>query len=374
MLVSVPQFAQLDDLLERICEKLQITQTQQETAKQRYEGVGEWLSSEESALAAADPRIYPQGSLRIGTTVKPLAEQEYDVDLVCELDLNWEQYEAVAVLNAIEARLRENKRYVPLIERKNRCLRLNYANEFHMDILPACPDCQKNHGCVKVPDRKAKEWKDSNPKGYAEWFENRAKEMLLFVEKAIEPFPGLEPLKRKPALKRTVQLIKRYRDLTFQDNPELAPISIILTTLAGMRYEGQASVNKALAFILSEIVGNIPNGGRRLVVLNPTNRDEDFSEKWDDNPALYGSFVQWVKEFNMRWMEVNATRGIHNIARILKVMFGETVTEIALKEQVEFMEKSRQGGTLRALSSTGTLVTAPTAQSIPVRKNTFHGE
>ncbi|MFF3024420.1 nucleotidyltransferase [Gottfriedia sp. NPDC057948] len=81
--------------------------------------------------------MYPQGSLSISTTVKPLAKQEFDLDLVCQINQSWQGKDSLKLLDSIEKRLKENKIYQDMVERKNRCIRLNYANEFLMDILPA---------------------------------------------------------------------------------------------------------------------------------------------------------------------------------------------------------------------------------------------
>ena len=62
---------QLADLLWRICVGLQITPTQYETAKQHYTAVGRWLEADGSLLQTLAPSIYPQGSVLIGTTVRP---------------------------------------------------------------------------------------------------------------------------------------------------------------------------------------------------------------------------------------------------------------------------------------------------------------
>jgi hypothetical protein len=373
-MINIGSYNQLDDLLDRVCERLQINPSQQKQAEERYKSVGEWLSANDSGLAIASPIIYPQGSLRIGTTVKPLNDQDYDLDIVCELSLDWRRCDPLKILDAIESRLSQNRNYLPLIERKNRCIRLNYANEFHLDILPACPDSQKNHGCVKVPDRKVHEWKDSNPRGFAEWFEDRSEKFKPFLAKIVEPIPELEPPERKSPLKRMVQLIKRYRDISFKDEPELAPISIILTTLAGSYYNGQTSINESLLFVLNEIMKNIRNGYRRIVVLNPTNKNEDFSDKWDDNLNLYKSFTNWIVNFKTLWLKVNNTSGIHNIARILKEMFGENIINIALKEQTEFIENLRKRNKLGVIPITGSLSTDPSLSGIMVPKNTFYGK
>ena len=132
---------QLDDLLERICSKLQITPTQHEQADDRYRAIGDWLEAEGSPLARAKPVIYPQGSLRIGTTVRPLTRREYDLDLVCELELDWRRIpNPVILLDVVEMRLKDHETYRTMLERKNRCIRVKYANQFHLDILPGCPD------------------------------------------------------------------------------------------------------------------------------------------------------------------------------------------------------------------------------------------
>ena len=97
---------QLDDLLERICLKLQLSPTQHKLAEDRYMAIANWLEVEGSPLQALLPIIYPQGSLRIGTTVKPWARQEYDLDFVCELQADWRQtLNPLALLDVVEGRL-----------------------------------------------------------------------------------------------------------------------------------------------------------------------------------------------------------------------------------------------------------------------------
>ena len=45
-----------------------------------------------------------------------------------------------ALKKAIGDCLRDNGHYAPLLEEMPRCWRLNYANEFHMDITPSIPN------------------------------------------------------------------------------------------------------------------------------------------------------------------------------------------------------------------------------------------
>src|SRR5436190_295449 len=81
----VPAVSSLDDLLHRLCIGLQLSPTDYKLAVEHYQAIGRYLQAEGSPIAKYDPDIYPQGSLRIGTTVKPRGRQEFDLDLVCEL-------------------------------------------------------------------------------------------------------------------------------------------------------------------------------------------------------------------------------------------------------------------------------------------------
>ena len=79
--------AQLATLLTYGAEALDLTPTQYQDAVQKYQAVGAWLNKPDSPLAAADPLVYPQGSIAIGTATKPVGRDEFDLDLVCQLQL-----------------------------------------------------------------------------------------------------------------------------------------------------------------------------------------------------------------------------------------------------------------------------------------------
>ena len=46
----------LSFLLDRVCRAIQLTETQQEDARQKYEAVSAWLAAPESALRVFDPQ------------------------------------------------------------------------------------------------------------------------------------------------------------------------------------------------------------------------------------------------------------------------------------------------------------------------------
>lgn len=367
---------QLDELLQLICEELQLPRSRYLHAVERYEAACHWIEAPGSVLAAYHPKIYPQGSMKHGTTVKRTDCEEYDLDLVCEFQVNPTLFiPPMRLLKLVEARFREHKSYASILELKNRCLRLNYANEFHMDILPACPDVTSGGSCLVVPDRKSQTWKASNPKGYADWFESRcAMVYVVMAERArmlgkAEPVPEQESVPEKAILKRLVQLLKRWRDLKYRNDLCNAPISMVLTTLAAAHYQGQLSVADALSDVLAKIVQLTETSAPRIYVLNPANSKEDLSERWND-PAQYRAFVKGIRELHQQWHAVVTAKGIPNLARQLLNLFGEPVN-MAITKQAKGVQTMRAQSALRA-SSAGLLSTAP-AVGIAMRSNTFHG-
>lgn len=375
---------QMEDLLQRICSTLQITRTQYDAIETSYGAVAKWLSGDEDLLKDVDVVIYPQGSLRIGTTVKPLSKQEYDLDLVCELKLDWSKNDAMEVFDAIKKRMLQNETYAQMVEVKKRCVRLNYAGNYHLDILPACPtDLVSDDCCIKVPDRSVEGWKDSNPKGYAEWFDKIANDYIplqqyeLFEKSAeIQPLPDVEPVELKPPLKRAVQLIKRYRDVYFENNTEFAPISIVLTTLAAQTYNKQGSVAETIQGVLdgiSVLLSKAQQENKRLKVENPMNPLEDLSERWDNDAMGYKHFVKFVYDFQREWNQIMDLRGIQYVSTALIGMFkGHLPVEEELRKQANFMRVLREKNKL-GVTSSGILTTSMLSNTIPVKGHNFYG-
>src|SRR5690606_18754498 len=84
-----PQQIEHAKLLEQIAEALDLTPAQYALAVSRYESIGQHLESIDGTLAKHSPSVYTQGSFRIGTTIRPLNDEDvFDIDLVCELQMD----------------------------------------------------------------------------------------------------------------------------------------------------------------------------------------------------------------------------------------------------------------------------------------------
>jgi hypothetical protein len=272
------------------------------------------------------------------------------------------------VYDLVAARLREHAVYRAILQPKNRCLRINYAGNFHLDIIPACP----NGGmAIKVPDRELAAWKTSNPVGYADWFFRRCQYRSRLLEKAMDarvrPLPSNVPSERKYPLQRAVQLLKRHRDSFFDGNPDAAR-SILLTTLAAEAYQGQESLTLTLDGIVDGIRGFIASAISIPQVPNPTNPEENFAAGWNtETYPQFGKYLQSVRQHLDRLMQGD---GIDQMTKSLGGLVGQPLAERAVLAQARQTEELRNTRSLRVESRTGRL---STAAGIVIQRNTFFG-
>ena len=370
----------LEDLLRRITATLQLSRTQRQNAEERYDGVSRWLKNYDSPLAPHDPHIFPQGSLALGTTTKPIGKNEYDLDFVMLLRRPTHYFYPQDLLNVLFEWLDKSPHYQSLLQVKRRCIRLDYADEFHMDILPAVPDYERMGTCILVPDvpnNGLSKWTFSNPLGFIDWFEERAglanwEEELSAMRAQVDPIPGQLELHEVPPLKSTVQLVKRHRDIFFNHDMDRAPISIVLTTLCGDHYKGAGNVVHSLTGVLGSIYDAVISTPGALEVHNPRNDAEILSERWGDDPSLYSDFKDWLFGFRKLWGEILQAEGSKQ-NKLLKHLFGEDVVDNSLNAQADMVKTLRERGGLHLLQA-GTLSISPGMQkSVRVRQHRFYG-
>lgn len=73
----------INKLYEYIVDEISISDTMLDKAIKSYGAVGKWLGDCDPGL---DVKIMPQGSVNLGTVIKPISdEDDYDIDLVCLL-------------------------------------------------------------------------------------------------------------------------------------------------------------------------------------------------------------------------------------------------------------------------------------------------
>lgn len=362
-MLTTDQKEQFSDILEELGNSLDITETEYNAAVKSYQAIGEQLTKKDSELIPYEPEILPQGSFMLGTMVRPINdEDDLDIDLVCQLKTKKESWVQYDVKQKVGDQIKKNELYQKLLDDEGRrCWTLKYRDDsdnpkekYHLDILPSIVDkgyrillekafSDKSLDSVKelgirITDRESgdyytetnhKEWLKSNPFGYARWFFQQATldiTKAFALNESIKPVPSYS--KNKLPLQRVVQILKRHRDMMFNGNED-KPISIIITTLASRAYQKETNILLALQNIINKMPNYIDeiyskeHGQSIKWIANPVNNEENFADKWPDNPKKQKNFYDWLEQVKKDIQETTQLRGIHNIQESLEKSFGK---------------------------------------------------
>jgi hypothetical protein len=393
---------QFGRILGYIADSLDISEACFEEAEERYQAVGKWLERDGSIVEKYNPAIYTQGSFRLGTVIKPITDEEkYDIDLVCELNLTKKQVSQKLLKDLVGIEIKSyasaNNMKHPA-EEARRCWTLNYADgtQFHMDILPCIPDSAafklilKSRGipgsisdhAIAITDNTLpnydyldEDWLRSNPKGYAEWFKECMKiqfevRRMVLAKSISAKAEDVPDYKVKTTLQRAIQLLKRHRDIMFEQDPEDKPISMIITTLAAHAYNNEADLYEALDSIIKGMPNYILTRNGSPWIPNPVNPDENFADKWKEKPKKKLNFRKWLVRVAEDLSSAFNKTGIHEVGDRLKPAFGDRAVNEAVKKLGDDFRSKRKSGLLGMAAGTGIL---SDSGSIPVRDHTFYG-
>jgi hypothetical protein len=226
-------------------------------------GLRDYLSKQYD-LPTSD--IFIQGSCANDTAIKPLKDDDYDVDIVavCAGDNDTPDEALDEVVSVLEG----NGIYAGKIDPPMAaCVRLRYADEeiggFHVDIVSARPSATAP---LEVP-RREEEWHDSAPAEYTDWCRDRG-----------------------PSFARTVKALKRWRDEEPGTRDSISSILLQVMVADWMPSEGPdgsrlAATLHGLHSYLSSVVG-VPE------VPNPVLATEDLASRWE--LAKCNRFRQYV--------------------------------------------------------------------------------
>ena len=333
--------------------------------------------------------ITPQGSLRLGTIIQPITEDDdLDVDLVYRLiekKATWTQFN---IKSLVGNRLKEHGIYKDMLDEEGRrCWTLLYRQDsdnakehYHMDILPCVADtgyterlqrmvalsfsaAEVDKIAIRITDNKTPEyytstdkgdWMKSNPDGYAMWFASRCKnatEVRATIMNSIMPIGTY--VAEKSILQRIVQILKRHRDIMF-NGEEDKPISIIITTLASRAYQGETNLFEGLSNVIDNMEMYIRrNADGTYLIENPVNHEENFADKWATHPKRKDNFFKWLRKLKEDKNAIISLKGVQ-LREKFAGSFGKNVTTKIFAEMTKSHKDNASNGKLR-ISTTGAI-------------------
>lgn len=211
-----------------------------------------------------------QGSWAHRTIIRPQEGKEYDADVLIHIDENddWatDKAQYIEQMHWALGRAGYDDRH-----RKTRCVRVQYANDSHIDLVPYVTTWT---GAQRIVNRNTGQWEDTNPEGITSWMSERD-----------DITNG--------NFRKVVRLMKYLRD---HKNSFTGTRSIILTTLLGERVSSYASVFEP------GVYGNVPKTLVRLVedldtwlqgqcdmptVSDPSSPGTTFNHRWREESFQY---------------------------------------------------------------------------------------
>lgn len=213
-----------------------------------------------------------QGSWAHETIIKPIEGNEFDADfmLVMEEEDGWvpRQY-----IGAVYDALRATDRYKDKVTRKDRCVRVQYANECHIDIVPYLELADGRKVIVNFDsDNEAGSdgngvWEETHPAAFTKWMKDQD-----------DIANG--------HLRRTIRLMKYLRDHHMQFKRTK---SVILTVVLGERVSAGNKVTDPayysdLPTAFTHILEDLDAWMRANPILpelpDPSGANNNFNHRW----------------------------------------------------------------------------------------------
>ena len=246
-------------------------------------------------------KIERQGSYALGTIIKPADENtEYDADIL--LYMKYEKgKDPKEYIDELYRCIREDKVYKEKAHRKTRCVSLNYAGDFHLDIVPCIT---KEDGKQYICNYKTNEFEQTDGTGYRDWFNDKTKIT-------------------HGNLKRVTRLLKYLRD----HKGNFTAKSILLTTLIGRTVYDEddgdlfKSVPDSLKIVSNRINDFLQRNPIMPKITNPVLPEEDFTRHWDQKK--YDNFRSLFNLYNNKINEAFDAKEHDDSVEKWRDVFGE---------------------------------------------------
>jgi len=390
-----------DILLREVARKIQLPPFLHNLAVERYETIYGWLGRPESRLRTVLGDIYPQGSMKIGSSISSKFDtDEFDIDLLLDLALP-DDADPRWVLDTLYETIRgpAGSRYHDCTTRQTRCVTVDYA-EMHLDITPAIrfpagyePRTSYIFHSKQEEPRHLDRRITANPWGFGEWFiertplERELAEALVKARKMAEPVKDQEPVEDKSLALISLQLLKRWRNITYEARVKHGwrkPPSVLMAKLVADAATGR---NRSLhAEMLRQIehmhrVFNAAhNAGKLVQIKNPKCDADVFSDRWPENLSVQERFLGELRSLHASVAQL-AEVPLLEKQEILMALFGEQTARTVLAEFAKRTATAAVSGRLQHLTESGRVALGASgiggiaaASARPTAPHTFFGD
>jgi hypothetical protein len=284
-----------------------LNQTRIDSLQSRVSSLEDYLFDESSIADSVVDELIPQGSFAHRTIIRPFAGNDFDADVLLPMEEQdgWaaEKY-TIELKKALDA----SNRYVDKIRLGKRCVTIEYANDFHIDVVPFVA---RADGLTYITHRTKNEFHRCDPVAFTSWIEDLTRTT-------------------NGHLVRVIRLVKYLRDRSSIDIP-----SVVLTALLAERvnifsgnddYNNVATTLVTLVEALNEYIG--PMTERPWV-------DDRIGQNLADRLTASGftnlksQVKTWAQKMRAA-LDAEAVDSVEAWRKVFGVNFGATQVEKAL--------------------------------------------
>lgn len=254
----------------------------------------------------------PQGSWGHRTIIKPAGiSGSFDADVVAFVTPH-DGWAPADYIDHLYDQFKSHGTYSDKVTRKTRCVTIQYANEFSIDVVPCIRRSNIWETTEWIVNRRDHIEEQANPDGYTEWFLQQ------------NTYVG------NNQLLKVVRILKYLRDfkLTFSAK------SILLTTLVGQRiswFDGMgtefADTPTALLTVIKRLDAYLQQHSDMPEIANPTLPSELFTRNWDQDKytnfrTCINRYAEWIED---AYVENDRDESIVKWRRVFGDDFAKTV-------------------------------------------------
>jgi hypothetical protein len=236
-------------------DKINLNQHRVDTLNARVNTQDSFLQGP-SGMGSRVTDVIPQGSFALRTIIRPVAEVDFDADILLPFD-EQEGWAARAYVEELYKVFEANGTYKGKVTKKKRCVRVQYANEFHVDVVPYVT---RSDGLTYITHRTENRYIRSAPEDFTAWFEAQDKTA-------------------KGHLTKAVRLVKYLRDRS----PAVIPSAVLTALLAEQVNVFTADAFKGVPDTMVRIVNDL-SGYLDNLAMKPYVSDHgtsiDLADRW----------------------------------------------------------------------------------------------
>lgn len=228
--------------------------------------------------------VSTKGSYVHRTIIKPpKTRHSFDADMVVYLD-KCSGWSAKDYVDRLYFRLKEIPHYSRMVKRKSRCVTIDYADDFHIDIVPVVVNRTFFTGrTFTVCNRNEDKFERTDGSAFDVWWEER--DAILGGSQLVE----------------VTRVMKYLRDIKGRFSCK----SILLTTLIGQTVRdsdrgGFSDLPSAFKTLVGRLDDFLSANADMPLIANPVLSEENFNRHWDDEK--YSTFRSRISQYR-EWID-----------------------------------------------------------------------